>query len=37
MICGADTPEEQKQSIEWGVEIILTNSPDVLRETLNNL
>eukprot|EP01127_Copromyxa_protea_P009880 TRINITY_DN2364_c0_g1_i1.p1 TRINITY_DN2364_c0_g1~~TRINITY_DN2364_c0_g1_i1.p1 ORF type:complete len:238 (+),score=35.86 TRINITY_DN2364_c0_g1_i1:344-1057(+) len=34
MICGADTTEKQRECIEWGVDFILTNNPDVLRETL---
>jgi len=35
LLCGADTEEEQIQCIEWGVDIILTNDPGVLRNTLD--
>lgn len=37
MICGADTEDEQRESIEFESDIILTNAPDVLRRTLDSL
>jgi len=35
MLCGADSREDIMEGIEWGVEIILTNRPDILRQTFD--